>query len=121
MEIAPQFLVDDLGAAIAYYRDKLGFEQKIAWEDFYASVIRDGAEIHLKCAPGLPGERAHRRDNNHIDAMISCTGVDALFEEVSGRGAHIHQALETQPWGTRDFLVLDTDGHILCFAEDGAG
>jgi hypothetical protein len=23
--IAPQFLVDDLGKAVAYYRDKLGF------------------------------------------------------------------------------------------------
>jgi uncharacterized glyoxalase superfamily protein PhnB len=121
MSIAPQFLVADLQVAIDYYRDRLGFEQKIAWEDFYASVIRDGAEIHLKCAPGLAGEREHRRVNDHIDAMITVADAESLFEEISGRGALIHQTLETQPWGARDFIVLDPDGHIVCFAEDAGG
>jgi len=117
MRIAPQFLVADLGQAIEYFRDKLGFEQKIAYEDFYASVARDGAEIHLKCAEQCPGERAHRMDNNHIDTMIETTGIEALYAELSDRGAIIHQPLQTQPWGTTDFAVRDRDGHIICFAE----
>ena len=36
--IAPQFLVDDLDAAIAYYQDKLGFEVDFTYESFYPSV-----------------------------------------------------------------------------------
>jgi len=30
--IAPQFLVDDLNTAIAYYRDKLGFDLDFCYE-----------------------------------------------------------------------------------------
>ena len=40
--IAPQFLVDDLDRAIAYYRDQLGFELDFKYQSFYAAVTRDG-------------------------------------------------------------------------------
>jgi catechol 2,3-dioxygenase-like lactoylglutathione lyase family enzyme len=43
--IAPQFLVDDLDRAIAYYRNKLGFELDFENQSFYASVTRDGFAI----------------------------------------------------------------------------
>ena len=43
--IAPQFLVDDLDRAIAYYRDRLGFELDFKYESFYAGVSRDGFAI----------------------------------------------------------------------------
>ena len=38
--IAPQFLVDDLDRAIAYYRDQLGFVLDFVYESFYASVTQ---------------------------------------------------------------------------------
>jgi catechol 2,3-dioxygenase-like lactoylglutathione lyase family enzyme len=57
--IAPQFLVDDLDRAIAYYCDKLGFELDFKYQSFYASVTRDGFAIHLKDAPKLAGDRKH--------------------------------------------------------------
>ena len=36
--IAPQFLVDDLGAAIVYYRDKLGFGVDFCYDAFSATA-----------------------------------------------------------------------------------
>ena len=80
--IAPQFLVDDLDRAIAYYRDKLGFELDFQYECFYASVSRDGFAIHLKHAPKLEAERAHRKQNEHLDAYVSVSGIQALFSEL---------------------------------------
>src|SRR6516225_1932649 len=56
--IAPQFLVDDLERAIAYYCDKLGFEVDFRYQSFYAAVKRDGFAIHLKHAPKLAADRA---------------------------------------------------------------
>lgn len=58
---APQFLVDDLGDALAFYEHRLGFMVDFVYEGFYAAVSRGGAVIHLKCAPKLLAERAHRR------------------------------------------------------------
>ena len=57
---APQFLVDTLPESLTFYEERLGFSRDFIYEDFYASVSRDGAVIHLKCAPKLKAERAHR-------------------------------------------------------------
>lgn len=116
--LSPQFLVDDLSVAIAYYRDRLGFELDFEYESFYASVSRDGFSIHLKCAPKTVADRTHRKQNEHLDASIGVQGVDALFEELKTRGAYIIRPLEQRPWGRKDFYVEDPDGYILNFSEE---
>jgi catechol 2,3-dioxygenase-like lactoylglutathione lyase family enzyme len=115
--IAPQLLVDDLDKAIAYYRDKLGFVTDFVYDSFYAGMSRDGAPIHLKCAPKAPSDRTHRRRNEHLDAYIDVSGVEALFEEFRSRGATIVKPLEQRPWACKDFYVEDIDGYLLCFSE----
>jgi uncharacterized glyoxalase superfamily protein PhnB len=115
--IAPQFLVDDLEQAIAYYCDKLGFSLDFKYESFYAAVSRDGFAIHLKCAPKSAANREHRKQNEHLDAYISVSGIEALFSEMEKRGARVIKPLEERPWGCRDFYVEDVDGYILCFSE----
>jgi predicted enzyme related to lactoylglutathione lyase len=118
--IAPQFLVDDLDRAIAYYRDKLGFDLDFTYESFYASVTRDGFAIHLKCAPKLAGERERRKQNEHLDAYISVSGIRDLYSEMEKRGARVMQPLEQKPWSCLDFYLEDPDGNILCFSERNA-
>ena len=118
--IAPQFLVDDLDAAMAYYRDKLGFNVDFCYDSFYAGVSRDGFAIHLKCAPKTRSDRAHRKQNEHLDAYISVTGVATLHDELRSRGALITRSLEARPWACIDFYVEDPEGYILCFSEPTA-
>jgi len=117
ISLAPQFLVDDLQAAIAYYRDRLGFEPDFIYESFYASVSRDGFSIHLKCAPKTAADRIHRKQNEHLDAYIGVHGIEELFEEIQGKGARLIRSLEVRPWAQKDFSVEDIDGYILCFSE----
>ena len=114
---APQFLVAKLDDSLTFYEQRLGFSRDFVYEDFYASVSRDHAVIHLKCAPKLEAERAYRRAEEHLDAYLAVTGVDELHRELAGRGARITKPLEQRPWGTRDFYVEDPDGYILCFSE----
>lgn len=118
--IAPQFLVDDLDTVIAYYREKLGFGVDFCYDSFYASVSRDGCAIHLKCAPKTLSDRALRKQNEHLDAYISVTGVATLHDELRSRGARITKTLEARPWSAMDFYVEDPDGYILCFSEPTA-
>jgi catechol 2,3-dioxygenase-like lactoylglutathione lyase family enzyme len=116
---APQFLVEKLDESLAFYEKRLGFSRDFVYEGFYASVSRDRAVIHLKCAPKLEAERAHRRSEEHLDAFLIVSGVDELHAELAGRGAPIVKPLEQRPWGARDFYVEDPDGYILCFSEAG--
>ena len=115
--IAPQFLVDDLDRAIAYYRDKLGFSVEFTYQSFYAGVSRDGFMIHLKQAPKLAADRAHRQQNGHLDAYVAVSGIDELYRDLLDRGASMTKPLEQRPWACLDFYVEDPDGYILCFSE----
>jgi len=114
---APQFLVARLEDSIGFYEKRLGFARDFVYEGFYASVSRDRAVIHLKCAPKLEAERSHRRAEEHLDAFLAVAGVEELHAELVGRGAPITKPLATRPWGARDFYVADPDGYILCFSE----
>jgi uncharacterized glyoxalase superfamily protein PhnB len=118
--LSPQFLIDDLSVAIAYYRDRLGFKPDFVYESFYASVSRDGFAIHLKCAPKTVADRAHRKRNEHLDAHVGVRGITALFDELQSKGAQIIRPLEERPWACKDFYVEDPDGYILCFSEETA-
>ncbi len=115
--VSPQFLVDDLDRAIAYYCDRLGFQLDFAYESFYASVSRDGLAIHLKCAPKSRSDREQRRREEHLDAYFTVFGIRDLFSELTTGGAQVLKALEERPWGCLDFYVEDPDGYILCFSE----
>jgi uncharacterized glyoxalase superfamily protein PhnB len=117
---APQFLVEKLEDTLAFYEQRLGFQCDFVYEGFYASVSRDRAVIHLKCAPKLAGERAYRRSGDHLDAFLVVSGVAELHSELVGRGAPITTPLQQTPWGTRDFHVEDPDGYVLCFSEPSA-
>src|SRR5688572_10636858 len=101
--IFPQLLVDDLERAIAYYRDRLGFNLDFVFEDFYASVSRDGFAIHLKHGPRMEGESAFRKQNEHLDAFIRVSSIRSLFSELEGRGAEVIRPLEQRPWACIDF------------------
>src|SRR5687767_14691245 len=93
--LAPQFLVDDLDRAIAYYRDALGFTFGKPWDGFYAIGRIDGLELHLKEAPKNPAERKHRRDNEHLDASAGVDGIEVFYEQCVANRARIIKPLAT--------------------------
>jgi catechol 2,3-dioxygenase-like lactoylglutathione lyase family enzyme len=112
---APQFLVADLARSIAFYRDKLGFHFDEPWDGFYAIGVRDGLEIHLKCAPRNESERAFRKQNEHLDASAGVDGIEEFYETCANNGVTITKPLTDTPWGTKDFYIEDPDGNIICF------
>ena len=111
---APQFLVDDLARAIAYYQ-KLGFAFGEPWDGFYAIGQLDGLELHLKEAPKDGPERQHRRNHEHLDAAAGVDGIEAFYARCVANGAQIIKPLAATAWGTKDFYVEDPDGNIVSF------
>jgi catechol 2,3-dioxygenase-like lactoylglutathione lyase family enzyme len=111
---APQFLVDNLERAIAYY-EKIGFSFGEPWGGFYAIGYLDGLEVHLKEAPKDEGERRWRRDNEHLDAAAGVDGIEAFYEQCVASGVTIIKSLEATDWGTKDFYIEDPDGNIISF------
>jgi uncharacterized glyoxalase superfamily protein PhnB len=114
----PEFVVEDVTRAAAWYRYVLGFEVETMGEPpVYAVARRDGVRVHLSGAP--EGRLPPSNELADIwDVCFECVGVDALCTEFRGRGARIGRPPTTQPYAMRDFDVHDLDGYVLCFAEE---
>ena len=117
--IAPQFFALDIRATLAYYKDKLGFECLGTWQDppEYAIVARDDHRIHFRCA-APPTANPDKYDDELLDAYLFVDDADALYAEYAARGVEFTRALGNTPWETREFVVKDCDGRLLCFGAD---
>ena len=49
---------------------------------------------------------------------VDVVGIDRLYEEMSASGViHPNGSLTDQPWGFREFAVLDNDGNMIKFGQ----
>ncbi len=106
----PELPVIDVERAQRHYRDALGFE--IGW-------LEPGKEIGA-VSRGTATIFFRKRDQPFEPAVhwVFAEDVDATFEELSSRGAHIVEPLEEKPWGLRQFTVEDLDGNRFYFHHD---
>jgi len=123
--IAPFFIVRNVPAALAFYRDRLGFDitfQGPAPDDiFFGIVQRGGAMIILKDV-GLDPLPNYLRDIKkgwaRWDAYVHVPDPDALAAEFSSRNVEFFRSLEDSEDGDdglRGFEVQDADGYVLFF------
>jgi catechol 2,3-dioxygenase-like lactoylglutathione lyase family enzyme len=115
----PQLFVADLPRACRFYVDKLGFEVAFIHGEppSYAQVTRGGARLNLRHVDGPvfdPGFR--EREADALAATLTVQDVELLFGELQQTGAPFHQALRTEPWGARTFIVSDPDSNLILFA-----
>jgi catechol 2,3-dioxygenase-like lactoylglutathione lyase family enzyme len=86
--IAPFFIVQDLAAALSFYRDRLGFEitfQGPADDPFFGIVCRGGAMIMLKVVGVDPLPNYKREPGARWDDYLNVSDPDALAAEFSSR------------------------------------
>ena len=120
--IQPVVQVDDMNAAIAHYRDTLGFE--VDW-------VSGDPPVHARVSSGdragptavrirlIPFEGAvgARRDRGYFWIHVG-RDLDGLFAKYVAAGVEVVAGPKLQPWGLRDFRVRDLDGHLYCFAAE---
>lgn len=106
--VTPILRVADLDASIAYYLEKLGFHLQWRWGSV-ASVARDRTALMLSEGDqGKPGTWL----------WISTSDVDALYAELTARGAILRFPPTNYPWDSRECQISDPDGHVLRFGAD---
>jgi catechol 2,3-dioxygenase-like lactoylglutathione lyase family enzyme len=118
--ISPFFIVKDLQASIAYYRDRLGFQlafQGPPDDVYYAGVSRDGIGIMLKeiLPDVLPCPNHTRHPWARWDAYIYTLDPDTLFAEFRERGVSFVKELSFIDEGLWGFEITDGDGYVLAF------
>ena len=114
----PQLFVSDLERSCRFFQDRLGFSVAFTYGErpFYGLVVRDDAGLNLRHVDHPPLDGALREREQLLSAYIPVSDVDALYAEFERAGVVLHERLATKPWGTRQFVVRDPDGNLLCFA-----
>ena len=116
--ISPFFIVADIMAAIAFYRDRLGFENTFLGPEggpFFGIVERGAAMIMLKNV-GIPPLPNPTRDGGaRWDAYVYAPDPDALAAEFLSRGVEFSVPLRNTDDGLRGFELRDADGYVLFF------
>ncbi|MBA4179129.1 MAG: hypothetical protein C0506_00935 [Anaerolinea sp.] len=108
LAMRPNLPVADLERAVAFYRDVIGFGVEARMDDVGFALMRaGGAELALVKHPApQPG-----------GAYLYVSGVEQLLTRCTEAGCTLISPLTVEPWGLRDFVVEDPDGHRIAIGE----
>ena len=118
---------DDPDAALAFYRDALGFEVRndVEYHGMHWITVgppdQPGTSIVLHPPAADPGiTDDERRTITEMMAKGTFAGInlatkdlDGAFERLQAGDADVVQEPTDQPWGVRDFAVRDPAGNMI--------
>jgi hypothetical protein len=123
--IAPFFIVRNVPVALAFYRDRLGFDitfQGPSADSIFFGIVQRGAAMIILKDIGVDPVPNYTRDIKQgiarWDAYLHVPDPDALAAEFSSRNVEFFTPLKDSADGDdglRGFEVKDADGYILFF------
>lgn len=111
--IVPSITASDLQASLAWYRDVLGFTlaEEYKQDDQLMGVRLMAGHVNILLSQD---DFAKGRDRKKgVGLRFFCTtaqDIDQLAAAIKARGGQLSQEPKDQPWGARDFAVVDPDG-----------
>jgi lactoylglutathione lyase len=109
-------VVEDLDAAVAFYRDVIGFplqHQRGPYAQFATGTTRFALYERAAMAATLGVD-----DPPAFEIGSKVADVDAAFFELLAKGAVPAVEPADRPWGQRTAYVRDPDGHYVELAQD---
>ena len=120
--IAPLFIVKSVPAALAFYRDQLGFAvtfQGPEPDDIFFGIVQRGAAMIMFKDVGVTPVPNYTRDIKQgiarWDAYLQVPDPDGLAAEFAARGIEFFEPLGDTDDGLRGFELKDADGYVLFF------
>jgi catechol 2,3-dioxygenase-like lactoylglutathione lyase family enzyme len=115
--VIAQLRTTDLDESVRFYTEKIGLELEFRYKEFYAG-IRAGSQIfHLKLVDSKDPSIKFVDDGEHFHLYFGTDDVAALAEMLKERGIRLVQDVHATPWGTRELVIKDDQGHILYFGQ----
>ena len=122
---------DDPGAALAFYRDTLGFEvrNEVEYGGMHWITVgpadQPGTSIVLYPPGATPGVTDDERrtivemmaKGSYARIILATTDLDGVFERLQASGADVVQEPTEQPYGIRDCAFRDPAGNLVRIQE----
>ena len=113
----PQLRTTDLAGSIRFYTERVGLTLEFCYRDFYAGIRAGDQLVHLKFVDDRDPSIDFVDRGGHFHLYLETDDADAAAARVAGRGVALVKAPHDTPWGTREFVVKDDQGHTLYFGE----
>ena len=104
----PTLAVEDVGAAVAFYSEKLGFETAFTEGEPATFAGMNLGEVQIFLTEGTPGPKGR-------SVYFVVGDTDELFTFQQANGVEVVQGPDDRPYGLRDYTVRDLDGYSLTF------
>jgi catechol 2,3-dioxygenase-like lactoylglutathione lyase family enzyme len=118
--------VDDLDAALVFYRDTLGMtvRNEVANGGYRWITLVTDTQPEIQVVLSEPHAGRSQEDGDALAALLAkgalpmiqvrCDDLDATFDKVAvAPGVEVLQEPANQFWGVRDFAVRDPAGNML--------
>lgn len=112
-DINPKLPMRDKSVTMAFYINKLGFQQFGNDYDGYLMIEKDNIQIHFFEFKELDPKE------NYGQVYIRTDEIDTLYQSMLDKKLTIHPAghLQTKPWGQKEFAIPDPDNNLLTFGQ----
>jgi len=82
----------------------------------YAGIHRGDAYLHIAA---IDDKTLARTVGDQTMVRIAVKGIEEMYAEYQQRGGKVHPngALQTKPWGTKEFGAIDPNGVCVTFQE----
>ena len=109
------FEAKDYEAALRFYGEGLGLPVEYSWDR--------GADkgTFFRAAAGIVevvSDAMNLRGPNKLGICIEVDDVDAVYQRILASGVTVEQAPSERSWGTREFFLIDPDGHAVTFFQE---
>ncbi len=111
--VMPALTTNDLEQSIAWYRDVIGFvvvEEMRREGSLQGAVIQAGQQRFLLARDDFQKGRDRAKGAGFRLYCVTAQDIDQLAQGIKQRGGVLEQEPADQPWGARDFSVVDPDG-----------
>jgi uncharacterized glyoxalase superfamily protein PhnB len=122
---------DDPEAALAFYRDVLGFELRndVGYEGMRWLTVGPPGQPEVNIVLHPPGADPGTTDEErriiaemmakgtYASIMLATKDLDTTFEQLQAKDVDIVQEPLQQPWGMRDCAVRDPSGNMVRIQE----
>src|SRR5918994_5775040 len=119
MDFRIELFVADLDESIRFYEVALGFGLDRR-EDDYASLRRGHAVLGLAAVsklpldgpgPGFTQSRVADGQGAGVEIVLEVEDLEDAYARFGRAGERAAEPMRTQPWGLRDFRIVDPDGY----------
>lgn len=100
--------VASLEKALPLYEDVLDLRRTQESPGVVGLALARGIELMLHERPPTAGDAG-------VSPTFRVANVDAAAATATGVGATIIQQAQDEPWGERQAVLHDVDGHVICF------